>query len=106
MVLYSKIALSKKFNNIDLDRDSTGPLEHTFGGSIKYFIRVKCKNIHTIEKFTKTVGEINRNTLRRQQTITITQWIFVLNTAERITYEILNSSKKEIYATFSKKIDT
>lgn len=60
MVLYSKIALSKKFNNIDLDRDSTGPLEHTFGRS-----RIKCKNIHTIEKFTKTVGEINEQSLSK-----------------------------------------
>ena len=57
---YSKNTLSKKYKNIDLDRDSTGPLEHTFGRS-----RIKCKNIHTIEKFTKTVGEINEQSLSK-----------------------------------------
>lgn len=58
--LYSKITLSKKYENIDLDRDSTGPLEHTFGCS-----RVKCNNIHTIEKFIKAVGEINEHCLKK-----------------------------------------
>lgn len=52
--LYSNISLMKKYKNIDLDRNSTGPLEHTFGRS-----RVKCKNVHTINKFISSVGEIN-----------------------------------------------
>ena len=53
--IYSDISLIKKHKNVDLDRNSTGPLEHTFGRS-----RVKCNNIHTLNKFIDSVGEINQ----------------------------------------------
>lgn len=59
--IYSIISLTSKYDNVDIDRVSTGPLEHTLGRS-----RVKCKKFHTIEKFIKSVGEINEKFLRNQ----------------------------------------
>lgn len=56
--IYSNISLTTKYDNVDVDRVSTGPLEHTFGRS-----RVKCKNVHTINKFIQSVGEINMQAL-------------------------------------------
>ena len=52
--LYSDISLIQKYENVDVDRNSTGLLEHTFGRG-----RVKCQNIHTLKKFVDSVGEMN-----------------------------------------------
>ena len=58
--IYSDISLIEKYKNVDLDRNSTGPLDHTFGRS-----RVKCNNIHTLNKFIDHVGEINHQTFNQ-----------------------------------------
>lgn len=39
-----------KFDNINLGRDSTTPLEHTFG-----LVRIHAKDVHTIKKFISVV---------------------------------------------------
>ena len=57
--LYSNITISEKFDNVDIDRNGTGPLEHTFGRA-----RVKSKDVHTINKFISTIGDMNYQSLK------------------------------------------
>lgn len=52
--IYSNISLTTKYDNIDIDRLFTWTLENPFGRS-----SVKCKNVHTINKFIQSMGEIN-----------------------------------------------
>ena len=53
--LFTKIDLINKYENIKLSRDSTTPLEHTFGSA-----RIRANDIHTLKKFLSVVGIMNR----------------------------------------------
>lgn len=44
-----------KYENITINRDSTAPLEHTFGRA-----RVRAKDIHTMNKFIHIRKKKNR----------------------------------------------
>ena len=58
--LFSNINLIEKIDNMDTDRNSTTPLEHTFGRA-----RVKAKDIHTIQKFIKVIERMNQKDYKR-----------------------------------------
>ena len=49
-----------KIDNMNLDMNSTTPLEHTFGRA-----RIKVHDIHTIQKFIRAVGFMNEKGHRR-----------------------------------------
>lgn len=50
-----------KYENITINRDSTAPLEHTFGRA-----RVRAKDIHTMNKFINVVGFINNDSYKKK----------------------------------------
>lgn len=58
--LFSNITIVDKFDNVDVDRNSTSPLEHTFGRG-----RVKSKNVHTITKFIMSINDMNFESLKK-----------------------------------------
>ena len=53
-ILFSNLNLMEKFKNIYLRRNSTSPLENTFGRA-----RVRSKNIHTLKKFLSIICQMN-----------------------------------------------
>lgn len=59
--LFSIITIIIKYDNVDVDRTTTVPLEHCFGRS-----RVRCKDIHTMLKFLKVISEMNQDALKRE----------------------------------------
>ena len=52
--LFSNINLMEKIENMNLDMNSTTPLEHTFGRA-----RIKVHDIHTIQKFIRVIRFMN-----------------------------------------------
>ena len=58
--LFSNLNLMEKVDNLNLDMNSTAPLEHTFGRA-----RVKAKDIHTIQKFIKVIERMNQKDYKR-----------------------------------------
>ena len=58
--LFSNINLNEKIDNMDTDRNSTTPLEYTFGRA-----RVKAKDIYTIQKFIKVIGRMNQKDYKK-----------------------------------------
>lgn len=59
--IFTKINLMNKYENITINRDSTAPLEHTFGRA-----RVRAKDIHTMNKFINVVGFINNDSYKKK----------------------------------------
>ena len=52
--IFSNIDLINKFENVDIDRNSTRSLEYTFGRA-----RIRVHDVHTLQKFIKAIGEMN-----------------------------------------------
>ena len=59
--LFSILTIIEKYENVDVDRTSTDPLEHSFGRS-----RVRSKDLHTLTKFVQVVNEQNKEQLRKK----------------------------------------
>ena len=60
--LFSIITIICKYDNVDVDRTTTVPLEHCFGRS-----RVKSKDIHTMIKFLKVISEMNKDAMKQNK---------------------------------------
>ena len=52
--IFSNIDLINKYENVDIDRNSTRSLEYTFGRA-----RIRVHDVHTLQKFIKAIGEMN-----------------------------------------------
>ena len=59
--LFSILTIIEKYENVDVDRTSTDPLEHSFGRS-----RVRSKDLHTLTKFIQVVNEQNKEQLKKK----------------------------------------
>ena len=58
--IFSTINIIDEYENVYLNRNSTTPLEHTFGRA-----RIKAHDIHTIKKFLKVVSEMNQQKIKK-----------------------------------------
>lgn len=59
--LFSILTIIEKYENVDVDRTSTDPLEHSFGRS-----RVRSKDLYTLTKFIQVVNEQNKDQLKKK----------------------------------------
>ena len=59
--LFSVLTIINKYENVDIDRTMTGPLEHCFGRS-----RSRSKNMHTLMKFISVLQEMNQEILLKK----------------------------------------
>lgn len=58
--IFSNIDLINKYENVNLDRNSTRSLEYTFGRA-----RVKVRDVHTLQKFINAIGGMNEQIISK-----------------------------------------